>query len=372
MFANQGLSSFITRTVLANKARRRIMNQLISAFFTGLFAGGLSCIALQGGLLASVILDEEKEYLENEKEKKKGPKVRPVILFLLAKLVAYTILGFLLGVFGSFISLTPVVRGWLQIFIGIFMIGVALNILNVHPIFRYFSLQPPKAIRKFIRKQTKNTGDLGAVFMGALTVLLPCAITQTMMLLAIASGKGITGAAIMFSFILGTSPLFFVLGVTTSTLTEKWSKYFQKIVAVLVIIVAILTITAGTTLAGIKFSLTKKESNCPGSECPTTQGNSKSENNSSIQNGVQEVTINLTDNGYQPNEMKLKKDIPAKITLKTEDTYGCIRAFVIPSLNIQKILPKTGQDTVEFTPSNTGEINFTCSMGMYRGSFIVE
>lgn len=348
------------------------MNQLWLAFITGLTTGGLSCIALQGGLLASVILDEEKEYLEDKKSKP-APKARPVLLFIIAKLVAYTILGFLLGFFGSFISLSPAFRGWLQILIGIFMVGLALNILEVHPIFRYFSIQPPKFIRKFIRKQTKNSGDLGAIFMGALTVLLPCAITQAMMLLAISSGSGLTGAAIMFSFILGTSPLFFILGYTATTLTEKWSSIFQKVVAVLVLFVAVFTIFTGSTLAGIQLpkisqSSSDNSSNINDSTANTTNPGSQ---NAQTINGKQEITINLTDKGYDPANIIIKKGIPVTVKLVTNDTLGCVRAFVVPSLNIQKVLPKTGEDSFEFTPTETGTISFTCSMGMYQGKFEV-
>lgn len=347
------------------------MNQFWLAFITGLTTGGLSCIALQGGLLASVILDEEKEYLEDKKHKP-APKARPVLLFIVAKLVAYTIFGFLLGIFGSFISLSPVFRGWLQILIGVFMVGLALNILNIHPVLKYFSIQPPKFIRKFIRKQTKNSGDLGAIFMGALTVLLPCAITQAIMLLAIASGSGVTGAALMFSFILGTSPLFFILGYTATTLTEKWSTIFQKIVAVLVLFVAFYTIFTGTTLAGFNISLKDKrnDNECQGNQCQASEN--KSDSNISLNNGVQEVTINVSDNGYSPEDIKVKKGTPVKVTLKTDDTLGCARAFVVPSLNIQKNLPKTGEDSFEFTPEKAGRIAFSCSMGMFSGQFVVE
>jgi len=353
------------------------MNQLWIVFITGLTTGGLSCVAVQGGLLASVVLDEEKEYVESKKGKK-SLTIRPVILFLVAKLVTYTILGFLLGTFGSFISLSPVLRGWLQILIGIFMIGIALNILNVHPIFRYFSLQPPKSIRKFIRRQTradvgqaKKSRDLGALFVGALTVLLPCAITQAMMLLAIASGNGVTGALIMFAFILGTTPLFFILGVTTTALTDRWKEIFQKVVAIVVIFVAFFTILTGATLAGINISLKKSGSTqCQGSQCPAEDTLSKSD--AVIKNGVQEVTINILDTGYTPAEIKIKKDIPVKVTLKTDNTLGCARAFVVPSLNIQRTLPKNGEDSFEFTPEKTGDIAFSCSMGMYGGHFVVE
>lgn len=342
------------------------MNQLWIAFLTGLTTGGLSCLAVQGGLLASVILDEEKDYLE---EKKQFSKIRPVLLFLTSKLAVYTVLGFLLGYFGSFISLTPTVRGWFQIIIGVFMIGVVLNILNIHPVFRYFSLQPPKFIRKYIRKQAKNSGDIGALFMGALTVLLPCAVTQAMMLLAIASGSGFTGAAIMFSFILGTSPLFFILGYTTTSLTKKWTAIFQKVVAVLVLLVAFFTIFTGATLAGFDISVKNTEQKEQTVENKQTTKNAPT---TPLKDGVQEVTINISDDGYTPDEIRIKKGVPVNVTLKTSNTLGCARAFVVPSLNIQKTLPKTGQDTFSFTPEKTGTIRFSCSMGMYNGKFIVE
>lgn len=335
------------------------MNQVWIAFITGLTTGGLSCLAVQGGLLASVILDEENEFVE---KKKKLSSIRPVLLFLTSKLAAYTVLGFLLGYFGSYISLSPTLRGWFQILIGVFMVGVVLNILKVHPIFRYFSIQPPKSIRKYVRKQTKNSGDLGAIFMGALTVFLPCAVTQAMMLLAIASGSGVSGAAIMFSFILGTSPLFFILGYTAKTLTEKWAALFQKVVALLIVLVAFFTIYTGAVLAGFELSVTDKTATEEVPEAPKTVE----------KNGVQEVTINVLDTGYNPDEIKIKRGVPVNVTLKTNNTLGCARAFVVPSLNIEKILPKTGQDSFQFTPEKEGNINFSCSMGMYNGKFVVE
>jgi plastocyanin domain-containing protein len=87
---------------------------------------------------------------------------------------------------------------------------------------------------------------------------------------------------------------------------------------------------------------------------------------------IQEITINLKDTGYDPDAIRVKKGIPVKVTLKTNRTYSCIQAFVIPSLNIQKVLTPTDTESFTFTPKEAGQIDFTCSMGMYNGSFIVE
>ena len=93
------------------------MSQLIVAFVTGLTTGGLSCLAVQGGLLASSLAHQiEQDYVENaaqHKRSKAKPRVNsalPILLFLIAKLVAYTLLGALLGWLGSYLTLTQAMR----------------------------------------------------------------------------------------------------------------------------------------------------------------------------------------------------------------------------------------------------------------------
>src|SRR5882724_12111998 len=186
---------------------------LIGIFLTGLITGGLTCMAVQGGLLAATIAQREEERLK-EKTKQSGNAL-PIIAFLIAKLVAYTILGFLLGLFGSAFQLSFTAKTIMQVAVAIFMIGTALNILNVHPIFRYFAIQPPKFLTRLVRKQSKRSDLFAPILLGAFTVFIPCGITQAMMALSIASGKPLTGAAILFAFILGTSPVFFLLGYFT-------------------------------------------------------------------------------------------------------------------------------------------------------------
>ena len=101
-----------------------------------------------------------------------GDKKRGLIYFLAAKVVAYTLFGFGLGYLGASLNISPRLQGWLQIFIGFFLLVTAARLLNIHPIFRYFVITPPKFIFKFLRKQSQ------AVILGALTILIPCGVTQ--------------------------------------------------------------------------------------------------------------------------------------------------------------------------------------------------
>ena len=119
------------------------MQNLITVFLTGLLTGGLTCMAVQGGLLMATLAQTEESKL---REKAKGGNALPIISFLVAKLTAYTILGFLLGLLGSFFQLSVQFRAILIIAVSVFMLGTAFNILEVHPIFRYFIIQPPKFI----------------------------------------------------------------------------------------------------------------------------------------------------------------------------------------------------------------------------------
>ncbi|HEX7018180.1 MAG TPA: sulfite exporter TauE/SafE family protein, partial [Patescibacteria group bacterium] len=111
-------------------------------FITGLTTGGLACLAVQGGLLASVVANQKEDELKNYELRIKNQKTLdqrdwlPVIMFLVSKLIAHVILGFFLGALGSVLTLSLGVRLAFQIFTALFMFATAMNLLDVHPIFR--------------------------------------------------------------------------------------------------------------------------------------------------------------------------------------------------------------------------------------------
>lgn len=345
------------------------------AFVTGLTTGGLSCLAVQGGLLASSLAHQiEQDYLEQSAlPKKRGKKVQPqkrsstalpILLFLAAKLVAYTLLGVLLGWVGSFLTLSPLTRAFLMIAIGIFMIGNALRMFNVHPIFRYFSIEPPKFITRYIRRTSKGTDTFTPLFLGALTVFIPCGVTQAMMAAALATGSPLTGAAMMFAFILGTSPVFFIVAYLTTELGARLEKFFMRFVAVTVLILGLVTLDGGLNVMGSPFSL----QNLSRSLVP-------SENISSAQSSAADgqLTLQVQNKGYFPQTLKADANIALTLNLVTNKTYSCTRDFVIPALNVYQLLPDTGtaQVSIPAQPSGT-RMFFTCSMGMYTGMIVFE
>lgn len=331
-------------------------------FLTGLTVGGLTCLAVQGGLLASVIAAREKENLDSQKN---SSAVFPTSAFLLTKLISYTILGFILGSLGSAISLTESIQTWMQIIAGIYMIIIALNLLDIHPIFRYFVIQPPRLLTKYVRSRSKSADLFAPAVLGFLTIVIPCGTTLAMEALAISSASGIKGALIMATFVLGTFPIFFGVGFITAKLGETFRFNFLRVAALILIFLGLSSLYGGLVAAGAPISLSKLSSALN----PTSTN--MSINYPPIRNGYQEVSLDVNSNGYSPSQITLKKGVPTKVTLKTKDTYSCAIAFRIPALKLGINLKPTGEELINLPSLGKGEYLYTCSMGMYQGVFKV-
>jgi len=353
------------------------MEQYLVAFLTGLTTGGLSCLAVQGGLLASSLEKQiEKGVLSTQVTKNKrkiranADRVRsrmiiPILLFLVAKISAYTLLGLLLGAVGSVLQLNPFSRAMLLIFIGFFMVGNGLRMLNVHPIFRYFVIEPPKTLTRFIRRTSNNDDFFTPIFLGALTVFIPCGVTQAMMAVAMGTRDPWQAAGLMFAFTLGTSPVFFIVSYLATELGSRLESIFMRLVAVIVLLLGLVSVDSGLTLMGAP-SIMKWAQNFM-EAAPTNQ----EVNNIGITNGT--LFLNATNEGYSPRILHAKVNTPLKLNLVTNQTYSCARGFVIPSISVEELLPSSGSVLIDIPAQKRGTVmGFTCSMGMYTGEIIFD
>ncbi len=336
---------------------------LWAIFLTGLITGGLTCLAVQGGLLAATIAQREEEKLKDKILRRSSGHVAqsgnalPIFTFLVAKLVAYTAFGFLLGWFGSLFQLSLTAQIIMQVAVAIFMIGTALDILNVHPIFRYFIIQPPKSLTRIVRNQSKSKSLFAPALLGAFTVFIPCGTTQAMMALAIGSGSPLLGAAVLFAFILGTSPLFFTLGYFATRLGESLHQKFMKVAAFVLIILAVFNLNNVLALTGSSWTLNNltKQSETVSSNVPDA---TPSEN----------VVIKINDHGYTPNQITVKSGTNVSLKVQNDGSYTCASAFTIPYFNYQKVVQVGEAETISLKmPDSPTQIPFMCSMGMYRG-----
>jgi sulfite exporter TauE/SafE len=336
-------------------------------FLTGLTVGGLTCLAVQGGLLASVITAREEETRNNTRKH----ALYATGVFLVFKFLAYSILGFVLGAFGGALNISSEVQTFMQLLAGIYMILVALNLLNIHPIFRYVIIQPPRFLTRLVKNQSKSKDIFAPALLGAMTIFIPCGTTIAMEALAISSANAFVGAAVMMAFILGTIPLFFGIGAITSFMGDAFKTKFFKLAAVAVIYLGITSINGALVSLDYPFTLQKLSEKFPISlqiGGPIDESGKPAEATQSAEIATtQDVRIDVTSNGYTPNYFRVKKGEPVKLTLKSIDAYSCASAFRIPSLGIKKNLTANDKQEITFTPTEAGKIQFNCSMGMYRG-----
>lgn len=334
-------------------------------FLTGLTVGGLTCLAVQGGLLASTIAVREEQDFKQGLSRKHN--LIPVLAFLTTKLLAYTVLGFVLGAFGSALALTDNARIVMQLLAGAYMIAVALNLLNVHPIFRYAIIQPPRFLFRAIRNTAHSRELFAPALLGALTIFIPCGTTLAMEAFAISSGSPFLGAAIMGVFTLGTAPLFFGLGFLTTVLGDTFRVKFFKLAGVLVLYLGITTFNSSLVLAGFPVTLVTIREAIPITIDLSAGKSTDRASNVRMENGVQVADITVYPTSYTPNRLQVRAGVPVRLNLTPTGGFGCTAAFRIPQLGISKTLAQNQTIAVEFTPVGPGKITWTCSMGMYYG-----
>ena len=186
---------------------------------------------------------------------------------------------------------------------------------------------------------------------------------------ALGTGSMAMGAALMFAFILGTSPVFFIVAYLTTELGSRLEKFFMQFVAAVVLILGLVTINGGLNVLGSPLSF----SNLTRSLLPAA-------NNSPVQaNPVQAATaadglvVYVENAGYFPQTLSAAANEALTLSLITDQTYSCARDFVIPALDYYELLPDTGtvQVSIPAQPKGT-KLFFTCSMGMYTGQILFE
>lgn len=355
------------------------MNQFLLVFITGLTTGGVGCLAVQGGLLTTAITAQIPTAKSGSKAIKNMRAQSPfrsqatfsILLFLAAKLAAYTLLGFLLGALGAMFQLTAVTRAILTLAIGIFMVGNALRILDVHHIFRFFIIEPPAAVRRLLRSKAKNSASaLAPISLGVLTILIPCGVTQAMMALAMTTGDALVGAGILAAFTLGSNMVFFFVTFLATHLGSVLEKNLSRIVAIILLVLGVLSIDSGLTLIGSPVSLARLTQAVTTTDI-TPGMPDEGLNLTLITENRLEITV--TADGYSPAVLNARADIPTYITFVTDEVYACSLSLVFPELGIEKLLPFTGELTIEIPPQPTGKtIHYNCIMGCSSGQVVFD
>lgn len=325
-------------------------------FVIGLVAASSSCIAVTGGLLLSTTAKIRERY----GDAKPAARMKPVALFVGGRILSYAILGGLLGVIGNALAPSPMISAIIMILASVYMIVMGLDMLHIAPhwLKRLMPHMPKSIAHRILDAQGKEHPAMPAI-LGAATFFLPCGFTQALQLYALTTKSFSVGAISLLAFALGTAPALLILGWASTSLKGKSGQFFFRFAGALVIVLGFWNIQNGFTLAGYPLAL------------PALGTGSSAQDGGTIsKNDVQIIKMSAESGGYVPNTFTLHVGVPVRWEIDGTNAAGCERALISRKLSIQKIL-EPGLNVIEFTPTEAGDISFSCSMGMYRGTFTV-
>jgi len=328
-------------------------SSLIILFFVGLLTG-FHCISMCGAFVVGYTT-------KNAERGHKGFKQH--FVYGGAKVISYAVIGGIFGLIGGVFSFSIGLRAGIAIFAGLFMISFALNMLGVK-FFRRLQFNP-KFLTKWAAKTTHSakgfyrapfmTGILGGLF-------IACGPLQALYLYAAGTGSFWNGFLSLGVFSLGTLPMLIGFGSLTSVISKKTTKRILKIAAVLVLILGLIMLNRGLVVLGSNYSFE--------AIVATVTGAGANSVGVVIEGGYQVINMEVTRYGWTPDTFTLKKGVPVKWNINVKELTGCNNEIIVRDYDIDVKL-KRGMNVVEFTPTKTGTVRWSCWMGMIPGAFIV-
>lgn len=315
------------------------------------------CVGMCGGLIVTYTASSQKRK-ENCKQCER--KYMPHWQYNLGRLISYTVIGGILGGFGSFFGINPTFTGIVTIVASCFMVLMGLSLLTNFKWLKKVQLRMPKFIGRYLYNNSENKKPKGPFIIGLLNGFMPCGPLQAMQLYALTTGSITRGALSMAIYALGTIPLMFGFGSFISTINKSKIGQIMKISGLVVIILGIFMFNRGLTNFGLGFK------NFIGSNQTST---AEFKVAGSIDE-YQVINMDLTLRGYEPNVLYIKAGIPVRWVINVKQMTGCTNSIILHGYDIEKDL-KEGENIIEFMPEEVGEIKFSCWMQMVWGKFIV-
>ncbi|MFZ2831532.1 MAG: sulfite exporter TauE/SafE family protein [Minisyncoccia bacterium] len=213
-----------------------------TAFVVGIVASLSTCMAVVGGLLLSMSATFAKE----------GDKVKPQLMFHGGRIISFFVLGGAIGAIGSAFTLSTVATFTLGLIIGLVMLVLGLNLLDVFPWAKKLQPAMPKFVAKRAHGVSKLNHTLTPLLVGVATFFLPCGFTQSMQLYTLTTGSFMKGGLTMLAFALGTLPVLALISFSSFSIqNSKKSGIFFKTAGLVVIMFALFNLLNSFVIIGV-------------------------------------------------------------------------------------------------------------------------
>lgn len=212
-----------------------------TVFLIGIIASLSTCMAVVGGLVLSVSATFAKE----------GDRVRPQLLFHIGRLVSFFVLGGVIGTIGSNFALGTGTTFALSVAIGLIMLILGINLLDVFPWAKRLQPAMPKFLSQHALGVTRFNHTLTPLLIGLVTFFLPCGFTQSMQLYTLSTGSFLAGALTMLTFALGTLPVLALISFSSFSIEHSAKKeLFFKTAGLVVIFFALFNLYNSLVVIG--------------------------------------------------------------------------------------------------------------------------
>lgn len=213
-----------------------------TAFVIGIIASLSTCMAVVGGLVLSMSATFAKE----------GDKIRPQLMFHGGRIVAFFILGGVIGAIGSAFTLNTSATFILSLVIGIVMLILGINLLDTFHWAKKLQPSMPKFIAKHAHGISKMNHTLTPLLVGIATFFLPCGFTQSMQLYTLTTGSFLKGGLTMLVFALGTLPILALVSFSSFSIkNSKKAGIFFKSAGLIVILFALFNLINALVVIGV-------------------------------------------------------------------------------------------------------------------------
>lgn len=269
-----------------------------------------------------------------------GNNIKRGILYNSGRVLSYTIIGGIVGLIGSVLSINDVVMGTIIFLAALIMFLMSLRMLGV------INYRFPKIIKFKVKKKPNS-----AFLLGILNGFMPCGPLQAMQVYALSTGSFMMGALSMFLFGIGTVPLMLIALVVFNLFSGRRKMLVNKVAATLIFILSLVMLNRGLLILNIDVF--------------------------KVNNSNDEYLAAAIDDDYQVVEFEIgydsyydiivQKDVLVKMIVHVDSKYltGCNEELVMPEFGIRQKL-EVGDNVIEFIPTETGTFTYNCWMNMIK------
>ena len=208
---------------------------LWTAFMIGL-VGSLHCVGMCGPIALSLPYQGKQRWLA----------ALNVMLYNFGRVITYTLLGLIIGIFGRGFFLAGF-QSYVSIGLGVLLLFVAFLSIDIES--HLLRLKQVRTLNTWVQKQLGRLlakgGPNKLLFIGMLNGLLPCGLVYMGIVGAVTADSLFNSALYMASFGIGTIPLMLSTALAGQFITPQWRIRMRKLIPAFLVAFALLFIFRG-------------------------------------------------------------------------------------------------------------------------------